>query len=171
MAPTITPGALFPSMAFSLVDGSKKSLDSGSSWTLLIVYRGRHCARCKTYLSKLDGLLPRLADLGVETLVVSADPVDRARADAKDFGWRFPLAHGLTVEQMRQLGLFVSDSLSDKEPGHPFAEPGLFVINGEGRVQVVAISNSASVRPDLDVVVDGIGAMQAKALPVRGLAA
>ncbi len=171
MAPTITPGTLFPFMAFSLVDGTTKTLDYSSSWTLLIVYRGRHCGRCKAYLSKLDGLLPQLADLGVETLVVSADLLDRARADAKDFGWRFPLAYGLTAEQMGQLGLFVSDGLSEKEPGHRFAEPGLFVINGEGRVQVVAVSNSASVRPDLDVVVDGIGAMQAKALPVRGLAA
>ena len=34
-----------------------------------------------------------------------------------------------TVEQMQQLGVYISHPRSPQETDHPFAEPGLFVIN------------------------------------------
>jgi hypothetical protein len=65
------------------------------------------------------------------------------------FGWRFPVAYGLSPDQMRTLGLYISEPRSAQETDRPFAEPGLFVVNPEGKVQIVEISNAPFARPDL----------------------
>ena len=45
---------------------------------------------------------------------------------------------------------------SEQETDHNFAEPGLFVINADGQVQVVDQSNNPFARPDLEVLVSGL---------------
>ena len=40
----------------------------------------------------------------------------------------FPIYYGLTIEQMTDLGLHISEPRSDAETDHPFAEPGNFVL-------------------------------------------
>ena len=57
---------------------------------------------------------------------------------------------------MKELGVYISYPRSEKETDHPFAEPGLFVINEKGQVQVVDISNNPFVRPELEELVNGI---------------
>ena len=45
---------------FPTVDGGR-SIAVGQSkdrWTMLFVYRGRHCPRCKRFLNKLNEALP-----------------------------------------------------------------------------------------------------------------
>lgn len=164
------PGKPLPTMHLATVQGQEITLGKGSNWTMLVVYRGRHCSRCKPYLNKLDGLTSQLNDLGVQVIAVSADPLERAQADFDEFGWRFPLAYGLTLEAMRELCLYLSDSMKETEPGYTYAEPGLFVTNADGLVQIVSISNAPSTRPDLDLVADGIAAIQRKGLAIRGKA-
>jgi len=164
---TARPGAPLPRIAVPLLGGGAAALSPG--WLLVVVYRGRHCPRCKTYLGKLQALLPAFAEEGVRVLVASADPPERAAADRDEFGWTFPLGHSLSLGDMAALGLFVSDPASAQETDRPFAEPGLFVVNGDGLVHVMAVSNAASCRPDLDVVLDGIRGIRAKGLPIRGL--
>ena len=39
-------------------------------------------------------------------------------ADLEEFGWDFDLGYGMTVPQMRSLGLYVTDPLSDAEATH-----------------------------------------------------
>ena len=82
----------------------------------------------------------------------------------------FPLYHGLTQDQMLELGLYVSIPRSEKETDHNFAEPGLFVINGGGKVQVVDLSNNPFSRPDLEVIVSGLEWIRAPEnnYPIRG---
>ena len=43
-----------------------------------------------------------------------------------------------------------------KRRDHNFAEPGLFVVNAAGELQVVDISNNPFARPDLEVLVSGL---------------
>lgn len=73
-----------------------------------------------------------------------------------DLSVSFPIAYGLTIEQMQQLGLYISHPRSAKETDHPFAEPGLFVINDKGQAQVIDISNGPFVRPELSVLLSGL---------------
>lgn len=83
----------------------------------------------------------------------------------------FPIAYGLTVSQMEQLGLYISEPRSEKETDHLFAEPGLFVINDKGQLQIVDISNGPFVRPELEVLLSGIGFIRDpnNHYPIRGM--
>ncbi|MCF3936464.1 redoxin domain-containing protein [Acuticoccus sp. M5D2P5] len=164
------PGNPIPSISIPLVDGSVRhfGLDF-PGWSMLVVYRGRHCPRCKSYLRKLDGLLGAFAERRVAVVATSADPKERAAADLAEHGWRFALGHSLSLADMNALGLYVSDPVSTEETDRPFAEPGLFVVNPNGLIHVLGISNAASCRPDLDVVLDGIVGIQDKGLPIRGM--
>ena len=86
-------------------------------WTMLFVYRGRHCPRCKKFLNKLNAVLTSWTNV-MDVVVVSGDPQDKAVADLEEFGWDFDLGYGMTVPQMRSLGLYVTDPLSDAEATH-----------------------------------------------------
>ena len=163
------PGRPLPAIAVPLVDGGEVVPGTSGGWELLVVYRGRFCPRCKAYLAKLDTLAARLEAAGVALLVVSADPVEDARADREAEGWSFRLGHSLDVAAMRALGLYVTEAEPASATGSPYAEPGVFLTTPDGRLQVVATSNAASFRPDLDVLVDGVEATIARGLPIRGL--
>ena len=69
---------------------------------------------------------------------------------------------------MRQLGLYISEPRSPQEANRPFAEPGLFVINPQGKIQVVDISNAPFARPELGGVLKGLKFIQEKQYPIRG---
>lgn len=138
-------------------------------WTLLVVYRGKHCPRCKRYLNKLNAMLPDWTAV-MDVAVVSADSRQKAVADRDEFGWTFDLGYGLTVDQMRGLGLYVSEPLSEAETDRPFAEPGTFAIRPDGSLMLADISNGPASRPDLDELLDGMTFNIDKDRPTRGLA-
>jgi peroxiredoxin len=140
-------------------------------WRLVVVYRGRHCPLCKPYLTGLEGLIDTFAEAGVQVMAISADPEEKAAADAADaaeFKWRFPLGYGLTVAQMHELGLYVSDPRSPQETDRPFAEPGLFLIHPAGTVQIVDVSNAPFTRPDLAAIARGAKRTPELNYPIRG---
>ena len=69
---------------------------------------------------------------------------------------------------MRALGLYISDPRSAQETDRPFPEPGVFVINAEGNIQILDISNAPFARPDLESLANGIKFIRANDYPVRG---
>ena len=137
---------------------------------MLVVYRGHHCPRCKTYVARLQALAPAYAERGVELLLASTDPENVARRTIDENGWTLPVAHSLTEANCRQLSLYLTAHLPGYELSGCYAEPGLFLVNPDGLTQVVERSNSPSVRPDLEVVLDGIIGTQERNLPIRGTA-
>lgn len=150
-------------------DGSISVGQPKDRWTMLFVYRGRHCPRCKKYLSKLDAALSAWTEV-MDVVVVSADTQEKALADKDEFGWTFDLCYGLAEDQMRALGLYVSEPLDETETTGLFAEPGVFAIRPDGVLMLVDISNGPAARPDLDVLLDGMKFNIAKNRPVRGTA-
>jgi hypothetical protein len=73
------------------------------------------------------------------------------------------------MKQMRgALGLYISEPRSPQETDRPFAEPGLFVINPKGRVQIADISHAPFARPDLSGILNGIKVIQERNYPIRG---
>lgn len=150
--PKLAAGAPLPSMSWKGATGGIVDPSSRPGWRLLIVYRGKHCPLCKAQLDTLNGMVDEFKSAGVEVCVASADPREEAEAQVKENGWTFPVGYDLSVEQMRALGLYVSDPRSPQETDRPFAEPGLFVINPQGLVQIVAVSNAPFARPDLKSV-------------------
>ena len=164
-------GKTIEKLSLQPVDGGPPIVvgESKDRWTMLFVYRGRHCPRCKRYLNKLNQALDSWLDV-MDVVVVSADTQAKAQDDRDEFGWNFDLCYGLTVPQMRALGLYVSEPLSEAETTDLFAEPGAFAIRPDGTLMLVDISNGPAARPDLDELLDGMTFNIENDRPVRGTA-
>jgi peroxiredoxin len=164
----LSAGAALPPLAFSTVDGETIDMAAMPGWRILVVYRGKHCPLCKSYFATLNAMQGELQAAGISSVTVSADPQEKAAADVTEFGWTFPVGYGLTVEQMRTLGLYISEPRSPQETDRPFAEPGLFVLTPAGNIQIIDISNAPFARPDLAMILRGIKFAMDKNYPVRG---
>lgn len=125
-------------------------------WKLVVVYRGKHCPLCTRYLNEIEKFKTEFQQLGVDIIAVSADNKSQAKSHLEQLNVSFPISFGLSIEQMQQLGLYISSPRSAQETDHPFAEPGLFVINEKGQVQIIDISNGPFVRPELSILLSGI---------------
>lgn len=167
----LIPGDIFPSITAATLSGEVElnKAHSGADWQLLVVYRGKHCPLCTRYLNQLETFKAALSDIGVSITAVSADSKAQLEGHLEQLDVSFPIAYGLTLEQMEQLGLYVSIPRSEQETDHHFAEPGLFVINEHGQVQAVDISNVPFLRPEPEVIVRGITFVRGQDdYPIRG---
>lgn len=166
---SLKPADVFPEITFNLVGGGDMRLQDWSGhWVMLIVYRGHHCPRCKTYIAKLHTLATAYADRDVKLLLATTDPEQLAQRTIDENDWTLPVAHSLSEPDCQTLSLYLTPHESDYELSGNYSEPGLFLINPDGLTQVLERSNSPSVRPDLDVVLDGIIGTQDRKLPIRG---
>lgn len=164
-------GHALPQMNFPKLGGGTLSIGGPrDAHTLFVVYRGKHCGRCKKYLATLDKMAEDWKAAGFEIVVVSADPEKKAQDDFDEFGWSFELGYDLSETQMRTLGVYISDPLSPEETDRRFAEPGVFCIRPDGVLQVVCISNGPAARPDLAELLDGMKFNIAHNRPARGMA-
>ena len=136
-------------LTISDVTGGKIEIGGTKArWTMLFVYRGRHCPRCKRFLNKLNAALSDWSNV-MDVVVVSSDTKEKALADKDEHGWTFTLGYGMTEGQMRSLGLYVSDPLSDAETTGRFAEPGAFGIRPDGSLMLVdTVSYTHLTLPD-----------------------
>jgi peroxiredoxin len=164
----LAAGGPFPAVSVPRLGGGEIAPSAMQGWRLVVVYRGRHCPLCKIYLKTLDGLLEAFEGASVSVVALSGDPEEKAAADVAEHGWRFPVGYGMSVPQMRELGLYVSEPRSPQETDRPFPEPGLFLVNPDGKVQIVDISNAPFARPDLAGVLRGARLIQERSYPIRG---
>ncbi len=167
----LAAGSVFPKQEVAKLGGGTVTLGApqgGHDWQLVVVYRGLHCPICKTYLSKLDGLVIDYNALGVDVIAVSGDSEDKSQAMVDEKELSLTMGYGLSVAQMQALGLYVSDPRSPQETDRPFAEPGLFVINGQGEIQILDISNAPFARPEPEAIKNGIKFIRANEYPIRG---
>lgn len=170
----IHPGDVFPTLEVPDATGASRDLSKPSDdadWMMLVVYRGRHCPLCTRYLNELESFLGELAEIGVDVAAVSADSAEQLEQHREKLEVSFPLHHSLSVDQMKQLGVYISDPRSPQETDHAFAEPGVFVINELGTLQVVDLSNNPFVRPHLKTFVDGLRWIRnpENNYPIRGM--
>ncbi|WP_299557842.1 redoxin domain-containing protein [uncultured Sulfitobacter sp.] len=167
----LTAGQSFPKTDVALLGGGTLTLGTprdGHDWQLVVVYRGLHCPICKKYLKALKPLEEKFNEIGVDVVTVSADPQEKAQAFADETELSLAVGYDLSLAQMDTLGVYVSDPRSPKETDRPFAEPAVFVINGEGNVQILDISNAPFARPDLESLLDGVKFVRDNDYPVRG---
>ncbi len=167
-------GSTFPELNATLLSGEQVALgnpQNGADWQLVVVYRGRHCPLCTRYLNQLEDYKEALLATGVDLIAISGDSKTQLESHLEQLDVSFPIAYGLTVTQMQNLGLYISDPRSPQETDHSFAEPGLFVVNSEGKIQVIDISNNPFVRPELQTLVNGLAWIRNpdNNYPVRGM--
>jgi peroxiredoxin len=174
MAFKLTAGDMFPILKTAQLGGGDLTLGKPSGkndWQLISVYRGKHCPYCSSYLLELDLLSPRLNAMGIDVIAISADSLDRAEPHIAKLGVEIPIGYNLSIAQMQTLGLYISEPRSDAESPRPFAEPGLFIVNAEGYLQVTDISNGPFVRPQLETLVGGLEFIRnpENNYPIRGM--
>jgi peroxiredoxin len=169
MPTTLRSGDALPEMVLPCAGGGSVRIGGGrGGWQLVVFYRGRHCPICNGYLQKLQSLLPRFAELDAEVVAVSADTAAQANASLADWRLKVILAYGLTLEQMRAFGLFISEGSGNESVGHPYPEPALFLVNPDGRCHIIEIANAPFVRADLDAIANGLAFIKSKNYPIRG---
>ena len=163
--------AQFPEIALQTLSGETVVLGRPPQgmWQMLVIYRGLHCPICKTYLGQLNDMKADFDRMDVQIVAVSTDPEEKARKFAGDAGLDFDVAYGLSLDQARDLGLYISTPLSDTETDEPFAEPGLFFIRPDGGLHFAEISSAPFCRPDLAVIKMGVGVILDKEYPARGI--
>jgi peroxiredoxin len=164
-------GEKFPEMQLSTVNHGVTRLGGehvNGKWQMIVVYRGKHCPICNRYLTGLEALIPDYEEQNVEVIAISGDGQEKAGIVAEENGLSFPVGYNLSTDQMRQLGLYISDPRSPKETDQPFPEPGLYVLRPDGTLQITDISNAPFSRPDLKAVLNGIKFIQANDYPIRG---
>ncbi|MDI1342562.1 MAG: redoxin domain-containing protein [Pseudolabrys sp.] len=49
-------GSAIPKFSLPRVGGGEIIVGGRPGWTVVLVYRGKHCPLCRTYLKTLDGL-------------------------------------------------------------------------------------------------------------------
>lgn len=166
-------GDQFPVIELSTLAGQRITLgkpQNSLDWKMVVVYRGQHCPVCTRYLNEIEKRKSDFQQLGIDIVAVSADSESQLTGHIDQLTASYPITYGLTIEQMKELGLYISNPRSAQETDHPFAEPGLFVINEKGQVQVLDISNGPFVRPELDVLLSGLGFIRnpENNYPIRG---
>lgn len=169
MGTKLDAGKATPRLPVTLVGGGSAEIGGvRDGYQLTIVYRGKHCPVCVGYLNQLNEMQDAFREANTQVLVISADPPEKAQANAEEHGWTFPLACDLSQEQMRTLGLYISGPRSDAETDRPFAEPAALLTNPEGNLQVVDISNAPWVRADLNGLLRATKRIQEVGYPIRG---
>lgn len=160
----------FPAISLPALGSQEVVLGRPSEgrWQMLVIYRGLHCPICKKYLSQLNEMKADFDQLNVQIVAASVDPEEKARKFANESDLKFEIAYGLSIDQARDLGLYVSTPLDSAETDRPFAEPGLFFIRPDGGLHFAEISSAPFCRPDLEMIKMGIGIIQEKNYPPRG---
>jgi peroxiredoxin len=141
--------------------------------TVICFYRGLHCPICATYLGELEKLTPAFAERGVETIAISSDGADRARAMADKIGASsLRIGYDLALSKAREWGLYISTSrgrtsIGIEEPPL-FSEPGLFVINADRSIYYLSVQSMPFVRPSFRELLGAIDFAIDKSYPARG---
>lgn len=171
MTKKLHPGEAMPELTVAKLGGGTIQIGGKGRWQLVVVYRGKHCPLCKPYLQKLESLKDEYAKLSTEVVALSADPQEKAAADIDELKITVPVGYGLSLDQMRTLGLYISNPRDASETDRPFSEPGVFLVNPDGVLQAVDRSNAPWLRPDLAMIIRGITTVQTRFPQIRGTAA
>jgi peroxiredoxin len=159
----LVPRAPVPSLRVGTVGGPCWRLcdQKPKHFTLVLFYRGRHCGQCRAQLRELEGKVEDFHRRGVSVLAVSADSRERAERTAADWGIdALTLCWGLTIDQARAWGLYVSDGRGVGADGieEPdwFVEPAIFLVNPDGTLFAGMVQTMPMARPRLDDVLAAI---------------
>lgn len=144
-----------------------------ANFTLVVVYRGLHCPICRPYLGELNRLAGEFAQRGVEVIALSSDDAGRAAQAVQH--WKLDairVGYGLSVEDARKWGLYVSSSRGKTSTGleEPalFAEPGIFLIRPDGTLYFGTVQTMPFARPHFADILPAIDYVLKNDYPARG---
>lgn len=173
--PSLMPRQPVPPLAVESLSGNGLQLRSGQAgnFSLVVFYRGYHCPLCRAYLTELNRLADDFGQRGVELLVLSSDTQERAQLAASEWSLgRLDLGYGLSIEQARAWGLYVSTgrgltSTGVEEPAL-FSEPGIYLVRPDLTLYWGSVQTMPFARPHFADMLGAIDFVLAKNYPARG---
>ena len=172
---TLKPRQAVPALSVPTLGGAQWTLSEQqpAQFTMIVFYRGLHCPKCRLSLTDLNRKLQDFNDLGVEVIAISCD--EKVRVERTQTEWeldRLTLGYGLSIEQARDWGLYISTSRGMTSAGieEPalFSEPGLFLVRPDGTLYLVAVQSVPFARPHFAEVLQAVKFVIEKNYPARG---
>lgn len=166
----IKPKTTVPDITLPLINDTQWTLSEqrADSFTMLVFYRGLHCPICKSYLEELAKKLNDFSTRGVHVIGISCDTEERAKKAGADWNIpELPIGYRLSMDTAREWGLYISESISDKEP-EQFSEPGIFLVKPDRSLYASAIQSMPFARPGWDDILSAIDFVNKKGYPARG---
>ncbi|WP_166831819.1 peroxiredoxin-like family protein [Thalassoroseus pseudoceratinae] len=166
----IKPQTQVPELTVKTVGGPDWTLSQQSPehFTFVFFYRGYHCPICRKYLGSIDRKLDELSALGINAVAISSDSEERATRSKEE--WRIqnlPIGYGLSIEDARKWGLYVSEAIKPDEP-EIFSEPGLFIVRPDGELYAASIQTMPFTRPGIEELIAGFKYIIDNDYPGRG---
>ncbi|MFQ5568733.1 MAG: peroxiredoxin-like family protein [Rhodothermales bacterium] len=171
----LIPRKPIPDLRVPTLDGDTWILHEQTppNFVLLAFYRGFHCPICKRYLADLHRRISDFEQRGVSVLALSSDSRDRAVRTRQE--WELPdlpIGYGLSVEQARAWGLFISTSRGKTSMGvvepDVFSEPGLFLIRPDMTLYAAIVQTMPFARPHFAEVLASLDFILEHDYPARG---
>ena len=169
------PRQAVPALDLPLVGGGQFNLadESPENFTMVVFYRGLHCPICSMYLGDLKRKLSLFAERGVNVIVASTDTQERAEEAFEKWeleGLR--LAYGLSLDDARKWGLFISTSRGKTSSGvmEPdlFAEPALYLVRPNGELYFGTVQTMPFARPSFGDILKALDFVIPNNYPGRG---
>lgn len=170
MASQLLPGTPFPAIALPRVGGGRlTNADFTAPYmTILNVYRGLHCPRCRRQMENFTIFKGALQKEGLEVISISTDPQDRAEQTVSEWDiGDMTVGYDLSIDQARALGMFISEAIREGEKDF-FAEAGLFMIRADGTLWGSSINSFPFMRPTAEMILDAVNTAKERNYPPRG---
>jgi peroxiredoxin len=157
MAEKLVQGNRLPPITLTLIDGTALTLPDQlpGRYLALLFYRGTWCPYCRRQLMSYQEHLDELQELGVHVVAASVDPVGSVRQMVEETGITYPVAYGVTDEDVTDYAPWLAD---DANHGHYIQPMELLVLRGGvlfgamyasgpiGRMAVDEVLNSVRAR-------------------------
>lgn len=171
----LIPRQPVPPLEVTTTDGTAWRLHDRkpANFTLISIYRGLHCPICSRYLAELDGMVPALAELGVDAITISSDSQDRAVEAKEKWGLdSLTVGYGLSLDTARNWGLYISTGRGKTSAGTDepslFVEPGLFLVRPDYTLYFCSVQSMPFARPQFKDILGAIKFVLDKDYPARG---
>lgn len=171
----LMPRRKVPALLLNTLDGRGYDLSTATPkrFSLIVFYRGLHCAVCNTYLRELDRLHDEFSRRGIDTIAISSDSLERAEETRAK--WRLEnlrVAYGLQIAKAREWGLYISASRGRatngiEEPA-TFSEPGVFVVRPDQTLYWGSTSTMPFARPHFSEMLQAFDLVHKIDYPARG---
>lgn len=168
----LKPGQKVPELILHTTKGLKWNLRESDpeNFTMIVFYRGIHCPVCKKYLEELNTKVEDFKTRGVNIICISSNSQALAEKTVEEWNIdKLNIGYGLSVEQGRKWGLFVSEAIKESEP-EVFLEPALFLVRPDNTLYSASIQSMPFARPKFDELLKSISFIIKDDYPARGQA-
>jgi len=151
-------GNAVPALEVNTLDGTvwKLADQRPKNYTMIVFYRGAHCPLCEQSVGDLEQKIEAFRQLGVTVIAISGDMQAKAEAfKATANLQQVPIGYGLSSEDMRRWGLYLSKGHFASEPTL-FSEPAVFLVKPDGRLYFANIGTHPFSRIGFDFLLNGL---------------